>query len=579
MTAPARWALVMLAASMAGCGGGDDGRGNEGGDDGHGDGGNDGGDGGHGDGGGGGGAAPCDRPTLDDEARVYALPSGYTAGAFGTLAAARACGAAGLPSYTVLDATGDGTLDLVVTQLCGDATVGDTRWIVHAGGPDGFGQAATWNLPGGYLANSFGAASGEGVCGPAGLPSYATLDLTGDGRLDLVVTRLCGDATVGDTRWIVHAGGPDGFGPAATWALPPGYLANSFDRLTHEPVCGGGALPTFATTDISGDRRPDLVITSLCNDGTVGDRRWVVHLAGTGGFGAATSWTLPAGYAAASFSRLSGAPVCGGGALPTYITTDLTGDRRADLVVTERCDDGAVGDTRWVVHPGGDAGFGDATAFALPAGYAPGSFPSIARAPACGGGALPTYATLDVTGDRRADLVVTERCDDGAVGDTRWVLHPGGDAGFGDATALALPAGYAPGSFPSIARAPACGGGALPTYATLDVTGDRRADLVVTERCDDGAVGDTRWVLHPGGDAGFGDATALALPAGYAPGSFRRTAREPTCGGGALPTFTTTDVDGDGRPDLLITARCDDAAVGDTGWHVHDNRCAAEATP
>ena len=41
---------------------------------------------------------------------------------------------------------------------------------------------------------------------------YSSLDITGDGVLDLVVTDACDAAGAGTSAWLVHRGGNDGFG-------------------------------------------------------------------------------------------------------------------------------------------------------------------------------------------------------------------------------------------------------------------------------------------------------------------------------------------------------------------------------
>jgi hypothetical protein len=358
--------------------------------------------------------------------------------------------------------------------------------------------------------------------------------------------------------------------------LPSGYPAGSFGTTAAAPPCGATGTPTYALADLTGDGRPDLIVTHVCGDGAVGDTTWRLHAAGGSGFAdAPTAFALPSGYAAGSFAQISAAPPCGPSGTPTYALADIDGDRRPDLIVTHVCGDAATGDTQWIVHPAGDAGFGGARTWQLPTGYAAGSFGLVSGAPPCGPNGTPTYALTDLDGDHRPDLVVTHVCGDGAIGDTRWALHRGQDGGFAAAAAYALPTGYPTGSFGLISAAPACGASGTPTYALADVGGDGVADLVVTSACGNGALGTSHWDVHAGGTGGFAaTADPISLPAGYPAGSFGRLAAAPACGPNGTPTYALTDIDGDHRPDLVVTHVCGDAATGDTRWLVHTNTCA-----
>jgi hypothetical protein len=221
----------------------------------------------------------CSAAGFADEAAELALPSGYAPAAFVSVAATRACGADGTPSYGLADLTADELPDLVVTRLCGDATVGDSRWLVHAGGPDGFADAPiAWALPSGYADGAFSALATTAACGADGTPSFATLDLDGDGVRDLVVSRLCGDDAVGTTAWTVHLGGDAGFAdePVA-WPLPPGYTDGAFNAAAADVACGADGTPSHGLLDSRGDGRVDLLISRLCGDDSVGDSRWLLH--------------------------------------------------------------------------------------------------------------------------------------------------------------------------------------------------------------------------------------------------------------------------------------------------------------
>lgn len=450
-----------------------------------------------GDGGDDGDGSPCNAVTLGTAAQDLALPTGYAASSFTATSTLATCGAAGTPTFVTTDLSGDGRADIVVTRHCGDDTVGSTHWDLHRGGSTGFAAATPFALPPGYSSAAFFTPSATVTCGAAGAPTFTLFDLTGDGRLDLVITRLCGDATVGDTRWIVHAGGDDGFDATpTTWSLPTGYPIASFDLTAATVTCGPTGAPSYLVGDTDGDGHPDLVVTRKCGDNTVGDTQWIVHRGGNAGFGAAASWTLPTGYSVGAFTSAAATVTCGAAGAPSYAAVDADGDRRIDLLVTRKCGDDGVGTARWIVHPGGAIGFGVGADWTLPPGYAV-PLVTLGAAATCGAAGTPTYLTFDVTGDRRLDLVVSRLCGDTTVGDTRWLVHRGSDTGFAaTADGIALPAGYIAAAFTTFAGQATCGAAGTPSFIASDVDGDRRPDLLVTRKCGDATVGDTRWILH-----------------------------------------------------------------------------------
>ncbi|MCB9743681.1 MAG: putative metal-binding motif-containing protein, partial [Alphaproteobacteria bacterium] len=165
----------------------------------------------------------------------------------------------------------------------------------------GFASAATsWALPGGYGTDHLTGMSNSGYCSSGyDIPSYTTMDLTGDGLADLVVTYHCGDGSLGDTTWAVHENTGGRFAAAATsWALPGGYGADHFTQTANSGYCSSGYdIPSYTTMDLTGDGLPDLVVTYHCGDGSLGDTTWAVH-ENTGTRFAANpiSWSLPSGY-------------------------------------------------------------------------------------------------------------------------------------------------------------------------------------------------------------------------------------------------------------------------------------------
>ena len=347
--------------------------------------------------------------------------------------------------FTMLDLTGDGRSDFVITDGCDAEGVGVDRWIVHPAEDGGFGNATTWTLPDvsalplvegdvmEVVANNWPCTNDEDF-------RYITTDLTGDGRVDFVITDGCDATGVGVDRWIVHPGQDGGFGDAVTWTLPdfgalPLVEGDVAQIISDNWPCTNDEDFRFTTTDLTGDGVPDFVITDGCDATGVGVERWIVHPGGEGGFGAATTWSLP---------DVSALPLVEGDVMQIFsdnwpctndedfrfTTTDLTGDGVVDLVITDGCDATGVGVERWIVHPGGDSGFGEATTWTLP---------DVSALPLVEGDVMQILAdfwpctndedfrfiTTDLTGDGTPDFVITDGCDATGVGLERWIQHPG----------------------------------------------------------------------------------------------------------------------------------------------------------
>lgn len=126
-------------------------------------------------------------------------------------------------TYATFDLTGDGVLDLVVSYDSAQAGVGSTVWKVYAGTVTGFlAEPEDWALPTLPHATStdltWTQTSGSWsrtVDGSTKYVYFQTLDLTGDGVQDLVVTYDAAQPGVGGSQWSVYAGGAAGFASTA----------------------------------------------------------------------------------------------------------------------------------------------------------------------------------------------------------------------------------------------------------------------------------------------------------------------------------------------------------------------------
>ncbi len=437
-----------------------------------------------------------------------ALPSGFPAESFRDLGRhSSACaGRAGLPVFTPLDLDADGRLDLLVTSRCGDPP-SPSRWQAYLGTPTGFASSPTsLALPSGFAAGTFVDSSSGPQCTLAPpRQGYLLFDYTADGRPDLLMYATCGDASVGTSRWRLFAGTDAGFASETDLALPPGYGAGAFAALFTSSACPGSsrAQTVGATMDLDGDRLPDLVVFSLCDDPAVGNAHWRVYRNNRAGFApTAARWALPAGYAPDAFSTAVHAPLRCPTTPEVHTITDMDGDRRPDLVVYKTCDDAAVGQTFWRVHRNTGSGFAQEPArWALPSGYAPGAFDLFGDGTACSTRQGVTAGMVDIDGDGRVDLLVTTDCADASVGVTHWKVHLNTGSGFADEPLrVALPPGYAGGDFRYvIASSVRCSPLSLPyAYALGDYDGDRAPDLNFVGSCTDARLGTSIWRTHRG---------------------------------------------------------------------------------
>lgn len=366
----------------------------------------------------------------------------------------------------------------------------------------------------------------------------------------------------------------------ADFGLPilPGTEPSSFRAVTGRARCANGTEVIYELRDMNGDRQPDLLVQSACDDTTIGPLAWRVHFNTGRGFDeSATRFDLP----------LPRPPACA-----VVRLADVDGDLRPDLVTTSTCLDASVGTTRWIVHRNNGAGFDAPTDFTLPTAPVRAAFTtwdSESLTASCPGGA-PAYRTFDIDGDLKVDMVVVSACDDAFLSTTTWRVHKGTGTGFTDTPEpFALPALPAP--FRGMYRDPMkttadCSASPLArSYEVADFDGDFAPDMLVTRQCNDPTVGAARWLLYRNEKTRFApEPRALELPAlvgalGHH-GAFHETAAEAKCEE-HHPAFSLVDVTGDFRKDLLFTRACNDTTAGVSRWLLYAQRAdgSLETTP
>ena len=322
--------------------------------------------------------------------------------------------------------------------------------------------------------------------------SFLVTDVNGDGVPDIVVVN--GDVVQPELNYnpgdvtILLGRGDGTFEPGVTYALP----------VADEGFYPGG--PVDATTaDLTGNGRQDIILSNTT--GTV----TILPNEGDGVFGAGTVVDVN------DFSD--------GVDSPTVVAADINGDGLPDLLVGGGAasspyiykDDNGVS----LALNNGRGGF-DAPVTV----DQPGSDPD--------GLAVSTFTTADVNGDGRADLLVLLNspysANEGGGGGAVQVFLNNDDGGFHAPSRLVIAQPDSGSDDPLGATA----------FAVGDVTGDGAADIEVSASSSNGDEAELDVFVNDG-HGGYGAPLVVPLIDGIIPSS-----------------VTISDVNGDGRPDLVI---------------------------
>jgi Bacterial Ig-like domain (group 3)/FG-GAP-like repeat len=336
--------------------------------------------------------------------------------------------------------------------------------------------------------------------------SVALADVNGDGKLDILVTNYCtvaGNEGCTNTAGTVGVllGNGDGTFQTAVFYGSGGFYANS-----------------VAVADVNGDGNPDLVVANQCAsvpdgpcsaNGSVG----ILLGNGTGTFQTAVTYGS-GGYSGPKFGDVY-EPL-------SVVIADVNRDGKPDVLVTNYCG-------------GASACTGDGTVSVL-LGNGDGTFQT-AVAYDSGGLEASAVAVADVNADGNPDILVANGCsnssgscpqDDGTVG----VLLGNGDGTFQAAVTYDA------------------GGQIATSVAVADVNGDGKPDLAVAVVCPENGCN----IIE------YGTVDVLL---GNGDGTFQ-AAVDYDSGGDPADSVAIHDVNGDGKPDLLVANYC--AWVGDDGY-------------
>lgn len=349
--------------------------------------------------------------------------------------------------------------------------------------------------------------------------SIAVADINGDGKPDIVVANGCG------------------LGPSCSIGAVAVLLGNGDGTFQAAKNFKSGLAFTssVAVADVNGDGKPDLVLSTgvTCSPACAGMGS-VLLGNGDGTFGTFHTF-LTGGYEAGAVaiadvdgddkldilvsnafenSNLSGhgslGVLLGNGdgtfqAAQTYDTGDLAPN---SLVLGKLNDNGKLDAV--LVHPDGN--------LAVLMGNGDGSFQA-AQIYRTGGALSYSVAIADINGDGKPDLIAT------------------GGTGSGESSEVGVLLGNGDGSFQPVVAFDT-GAPFSSSVAVADVNGDGYPDLIVAHTCPT-----------------FCNASPITVLLGNGDGTFKAPQRY-TSGGKNANAVVATDVNGDGKPDLLVANSC-----------------------
>lgn len=254
----------------------------------------------------------------------------------------------------------------------------------------------------------------------------------------------------------------------------------------------GGDTSSVAVADVNGDGKPDIVVANF-NTNTVA----VLLGNGDGTFQAAVAYAS------------------GGDGASSVAVADVNGDGKLDVLVTNECitSTNCANGLVDVLLGNGDGTFQTAVSYSS------------------GGSNAYSVAVADVNGDGKPDLAVAN-------------LYPTADCGSSTNCTVAVLLGNGDGTFkPAVTYA--SGGITSRSIAVADVNGDGKPDLLVANECITSA--NCGFYESPNGSVG--------VLLGNGDGTFQPAAAY-SSGGYSSDAIAVADVNGDGKPDLVVGNEC-----------------------
>ena len=364
---------------------------------------------------------------------------------------------------------------------------------------------------------------------------WTTIDMDGDDRPDLVWTGSFSSHADAGSNWRVYKNTGASFAASPTvWAVPDGIFGSTFG---HYQIQG----EDWSTMDLTGDGLPDLVWTGSFSSHTDAGSNWRVYVNNGAGFaGTPTQWAIPDSM----FGSIGGTYQVQG---EDWTTIDMDGDGLPDLVWTGAYASHTDIGSNWRVYKNTGSGFAATpTQWPVPDGRFGSTYGNYQIQG-------DDWSTIDIDGDDLPDLVWTGSFGSHTDAGPNWRVYKNSGIGF-----ASIPTQWAVVDtlFGSIGGNYQVQG---DDWTTLDLDGDDLADLVWTGSFGSHTDIGSNWRLYRNTGGGF-----VSSPAQWAvPDSvFGSTFGHYQIQG---EDWSTMDLDGDGRPDLVWTGSF--GAHNDVGWN------------
>ncbi|MBL0072417.1 MAG: T9SS type A sorting domain-containing protein [Bacteroidetes bacterium] len=485
--------------------------------------------------------------------------------------------------------------------------------------------SSSWSTPiGGYISSGVNLGYYQTSGSPSSTLNSETwemIDMNGDQKPDLVVTSAGVGGSGGPVQfgagtnpfWKVYLNTGSGISTSViNWTTPIGGTVSSGYYRAFGPPSSTLNSETWSLTDMNGDHQPDLVVTSAGVGGSGGPVQfgagtnpyWKIYFNNGSGFSTTViNWNTPIGGSTSSGNSLGYYQTVGNPSSTlnseTWSLTDMNGDQQPDLIITSVGVGGSGGPSQfgagtnpyWKLYLNNGNGFSSASNWSTPIGGYISSGNNLGYYQAYGPSSSTlnseTWSLTDMNGDQKPDLLITSAGIGGSGGPVQfgagtnpyWKVYLNTGSSFSASFVnWTTPIGGFISSSTNVGYTDAYGSASSTmnseTWSLTDIDHDFKPDLIVTSAGVGGSSGPVQfgagtnpyWKVYM--NTGFGISTSVInwttpiggyISSGNNLGYFQAFGSS----GSTLnsETWSLTDMDGDQKPDLLITS----AGIGGSG--------------